>query len=97
MRTEVGAYTSTYILARKNLQIKRAQYCSMSCGCCPCTAMCELLFPVCVILLFGLLRNLNAAETTLGGWEVVVRTQALLDPIRLNVHHPKTSPAQFWI
>ena len=30
--------------------------------------MCELLFPVGVIVLFGLLRNLNAAETTQGAW-----------------------------
>jgi hypothetical protein len=83
--SEISTCKATFVLARKNLQIKRAQYCSLSCGCCPCTILCELLFPVSVILVFGLLRNLNAAETSLGGWEVVVRTRDFLDPIRVNV------------
>lgn len=84
-RAAVIGHRSVAILARKNLQIKKAQYCAMNCWACPCTAMCELLFPVGVIVLFGLLRNLNAAETTKGGWEVVIRTSNYLEPIRLNV------------
>ena len=67
----VGRFRSMRILARKNLQIKSSQYTAVSCGCCPCAAVCELPLPVGVIVLFAYLRGLSDTETTLGGWEIV--------------------------
>ena len=69
MSTPDFAWSNIKVLVRKNVELKKAQYCSFSCSCVPCTLIWELIFPMGIIFLFAYLKTLSDPVTTLDGWE----------------------------